>query len=86
MHLIRLLTMGTEILETGQVNVRRPDRDDLLAIRAGVFSYEDLLARAEALDARLKAALATSDLPATPDLAALDALCVEVIADAIEGT
>lgn len=83
MHLIRLLTMGAEILETGVVQVRRPDRDDLLAIRGGALSYEALRAHAEALEARMRVAQATTTLPAAPDLAALDALCGAIIADLI---
>lgn len=39
----RLLRMGQEILETGQVIVRRPDADELLGIRNGTHSYEDIV-------------------------------------------
>ncbi|ATS93585.1 putative nucleotidyltransferase [Pectobacterium phage DU_PP_I] len=43
MHLVRLLRMGQEILETGQVIVRRPDAEELLGIRNGTHSYEDIV-------------------------------------------
>jgi len=33
MHLIRLLRMAREILETGVVHVKRPDAEELSAIR-----------------------------------------------------
>ncbi len=83
LHLVRLLTMGAEILETGQVNVRRADREALLAIRDGALSYDDLEARAEALHQRVRAAAKTSSLPAEADEDALDALCVSIIEEVL---
>lgn len=49
MHLFRLLRMGQEILITGKVNVRRPDREELLGIRHGVLSYDELVSWAESI-------------------------------------
>ena len=79
LHLIRLLRMGLEIVATGHVHVRRDDRDDLLGIRAGALSYDDLVARAELLGEQVHEAAATSRLPAEPDQAALDTLCAELV-------
>jgi predicted nucleotidyltransferase len=79
LHLVRLLRMAVEILETGRVVVRRPDREELLSIRDGAWSYDDLMARAEALGERVRAVVATSPLPAAPDEAKLDALCIEIL-------
>lgn len=79
MHLIRLLRMGAEIVETGAVKVRRDDREELLAIRGGAWSYELLMVRADELHARVQAAVPRSPLPAAPDDAALDALCAELV-------
>jgi predicted nucleotidyltransferase len=53
MHLVRLLRMGKEILTTGKIHVRRPDAEDLLAIRRGEWSYDKLVEEAEALKAEL---------------------------------
>lgn len=47
MHLIRLLRMGCEILQKGKVIVKRPDREDLLAIRNGKLTYNELIKKAE---------------------------------------
>ena len=47
MHTFRLLDMAGEMLETGRVIVRRPNRDELLLIRSGQFEYDDLIAQAE---------------------------------------
>lgn len=79
LHLVRLMRMGHEILATGAVNVRRSDRDELLAIRDGAWSYETLLARAEVLHTQIEAADHTSPLPYAPESEALEALCVELI-------
>lgn len=83
MHLIRLLRMGAEIVEAGALKVRRDDRDELLAIRGGAWSYERLMAEADALHRRTQAAVAASPLPPAPDEAALDGLCAELVAEAL---
>jgi len=77
-HLIRLLRMAREGLETGALTVLRLDRDELLAIRDGAWSYDELIERAEALRNEIRALVSTSPLPATADEADLDALCVSI--------
>lgn len=79
MHLVRLLRMCREILATGRVQVRRADREELLAIRAGAWRYEQLLAWAAAEDQALDDTMRASPLPHAPDRVALDALCVSLI-------
>jgi predicted nucleotidyltransferase len=79
MHLVRLLRMAAEILGTGEVVVRRPDRDELLAVRDGAWSFEELSERADALSAAVARARERSALPATPDEAGLDELCVSLV-------
>lgn len=82
-HLVRLLRMGHEILATGQVIVTRPDRDELLAIRDGVLSYDALIEQADALYEAVEAAQATSPLPAAPDTHLLESLCVSLVEEAL---
>lgn len=79
MHLVRLMRMCREILETGEVRVRRPDRDELMAIRNGERSLEELVAWAQAEDKALDAVKRASALPRAPDRKALDALCQELV-------
>jgi|AGFS01.1.fsa_nt_gi Predicted nucleotidyltransferase len=43
MHVVRLLRTAEEALTTGVVNVRRPDAAELLAIRNGAWSYEEMM-------------------------------------------
>lgn len=83
LHLVRLMRMGREILATGRVVVKRPDRDELLAIRDGVLSYDALIEQAEALHADIKAAAKTSALPEAPDHAALATLCIDLVEAAL---
>jgi len=86
MHLVRLLRMAAEILATGQVRVRRPDREELLAIRErGIWSYEELVGWAERQEAELDALAASEDcpLPSQPNRKKLDAACVALVEEAL---
>lgn len=78
-HLVRLLRMCREMLESGEVRVRRPDREELLSIRRGAWSYDDLIAWAEAQDRELDALMQRSPLPVTADAEALDRLCQKLV-------
>ncbi len=73
MHLLRLARMGHELVTTGQVNVRRPDAAELLAVRRGERPWHDVVAEAEALDRASLAALAGSPLPEEPDREGVEA-------------
>ncbi|HUR26759.1 MAG TPA: nucleotidyltransferase domain-containing protein, partial [Planctomycetota bacterium] len=78
-HLIRLLRMAAEILERGEVIVKRPDAEELRAVRAGALSYDALVAEAERMEARLDGLAKASALPERPDHDALDALCATIV-------
>lgn len=80
LHLIRLLRVCTEVLSTGKVIVKRPDREELLSIRNGGWSYDQLIEEAEKLDAQAGELYKTSTiLPKTPDFEYLDRLCIELV-------
>jgi predicted nucleotidyltransferase len=68
MHLIRLLTMCNETLETGQVHVLRPDAADLLEIRAGKYTYDQLIDVAETLENNARELYKTTPLRKSVDL------------------
>jgi len=80
MHLVRLQRMALEILDSGTVNVFRPDHEELLAIRDGAWSFDELELQTAEMATRIDAAVFVSHLPPHPDEAALDRLCVEVVA------
>jgi len=67
MHLIRLLKMGKEALTDEIVLVKRPDAQELLDIRHGKFTYEEIVQYAEQLDAEVKALYETTSLPRAVD-------------------
>jgi hypothetical protein len=66
-HLVRLIRMAREILAEGIVRVRRPDAEELLAIRNGAWSYERLVEFAEKIDSDLDALYKASALRDKPD-------------------
>jgi predicted nucleotidyltransferase len=78
MHTIRLLEMAHEIASEGVLRVRRPNREELLRIRAGEFSYEELLAKAEDLYAGLAPAFARAALPDEPARARVNEWLVRI--------
>lgn len=74
MHTFRLLDMAEEILSRGELLVRRPNREALLAIRRGAFEYEELIRRAEQQLLRIEQAYKDSSLPEQPDFAQVNQL------------
>lgn len=76
-HLIRLLRMGYEILTTGEVIVRRPDARELLAIRKGAWTYDELMKNVNELRARLDDVYASKAyvIQREPDINYLSDLC-----------
>lgn len=78
MHTFRLLNMAQEIATEGVVRVRRPEREFLLSIRRGEFDYDDLVNRAEAKLAEIRAAFERSALPERPDTARVEAALFEI--------
>lgn len=78
MHTFRLLDMAEEILSTGEIHVRRPNRAALLEIRKGIFEYATLMERAEEKVGKIQALHAKSLLPEMPDKAQIEALLVEI--------
>ena len=80
-HLIRLLKMSHEILRDGEVIVRRPDAEELLAIRDGAFDYDQLVETAERMDAELEALYEKSTLPHSADKEAINDLFMNIVRD-----
>jgi len=76
-HLLRLMRMCVEILEGKGVIVKRPDREELLAIKLyGAMKYDDLIAEARRLDELCNELYKTSTLRHAPDRNKLDAIVV----------
>lgn len=79
MHLVRLMKTGLELLQTGALHVRRADAAELHAIRDGELTFDQLRARAAALEAEMHAAARTTTLPAELDPAWVDDLARALI-------
>jgi predicted nucleotidyltransferase len=74
MHLIRLLLNGLTALREGELRVRVVEqRDELMAIRRGELSWEQINAWRLRLHAEFDHAYAATNLPAQPDAAAANA-------------
>lgn len=86
-HLVRLLKMGREILETGEVHVWRGgpdgpnDREELLSIRNGAWDYDRLDEWADREDKAMETMYQNRQyvVPKSPDRKAIDGLCVQIV-------
>lgn len=81
-HLVRLLKMCREIVETGKVIVKRvDDREELLAIKNhGHWTYEQTIEWADAQEKEIaKLAQTSIIIPKAPNMEFLDNLCMEFI-------
>lgn len=79
MHLVRLMRMCYEILSTGKVIVKRPDAEELLAIRNGAWTYDQLLDWAKKQEAALEELYEITTLPNGPDRVYIDTLCQAIV-------
>ncbi len=68
MHMCRLGYQGIELLETGRITLPMPEgpRTQLLNMRKGIFTLQEVLTLAGELEQQLKDAIDTSPLPPTP--------------------
>lgn len=78
MHTFRLLDMAIEILEQGKIIVYRPNREELLNIRQGVFEYDDLVQKAEEKIQYIEKAYENSVLPEEPIKEKIEKLLINV--------
>lgn len=79
LHLVRLSRMAVEILEGKGVQVFREDAQELLDIRHGRWSYDQVLEESEKLLARADELYETSPLPKKPPVHKLDDLCISLV-------
>ncbi len=78
MHTIRLLSMAEEIARGSGVVVKRADREFLLGIRSGRYTYDELMGMADERMERIAAAYAVADLPDMPDMKEAEVLLVRL--------
>lgn len=69
MHLVRLMRMGIEALRDGKIIVKRPDAEELLSIRNGAWTYDEIINYANEIDYEIKNKwYNNSILPKKPDI------------------
>ena len=78
-HLVRLLRMGKEILQGKGVLVKRPDAEELLEIRSGLWSYDRLISESEEYIKDIDELYEKSSLPKTPQVNKLHQKCAELV-------
>lgn len=82
MHLVRLMHMGLEILERGELRVRRSDAAELIAIREGALSFDQLMEIAARLETDMQRAAARTTLPDDVDYEQVGRLAVQLMLEA----
>ncbi|NFV11432.1 nucleotidyltransferase [Clostridium sporogenes] len=79
LHLIRLLKMGTELLEDKGINTyREKDQSLLLDIRNGKYSYEEIFEMVNEYEKDFKYASDNTDLPNIPNHKKVEELVIEI--------
>ncbi|NDV93888.1 nucleotidyltransferase [Dysgonomonas sp. 521] len=78
MHTIRLLQVAQEIFRDGKLNVKRPNRVQLLDIKSGKMEYDQLLVMADGLMQQIKRYAIDSDLQDIPDKDMAEKILVEI--------
>jgi hypothetical protein len=81
LHLIRLFRQCKDLLINRTFCVRRDDAKELLEIRNGFLTYEQLLEKAEKERNAIGELVKITKLPKAPDYKAIDKLCIDVISE-----
>lgn len=79
MHLIRLYLMGMEIMKGEGIHTyRKNDRDFLLDIRNGMFTYEEIFSMVDQYEKEFEYVADNSPLPEKPDYRKVEELIMEI--------
>lgn len=78
MHTFRLLDSAEEIAREGRLNVRTRNRAWLLRVRAGEFSYDELMQRAAERVEEIRVLYSACALPEKPDISGIEAAVVQI--------
>lgn len=85
MHSVRLFASAIEILYTGDFHTFRPEREELVAIRNGKYTLEQILKIIEDLDKELEELYITSDkVPYSPDFNKINGWLIDLNKRALE--
>ena len=79
MHLVRLMREGEEFLTIGTITFPRPERDELMAIREGLYSYDELMSKVDLFDEKFERLYEQSTLPNSPDRVGVNQLYLKLL-------
>src|SRR5215469_12350465 len=77
MHGLRLLYECVELMESGTITLPRPERDLLIAVRTGSWTFEKVLTHAQGLFKDVEDSVKNSPLPETVNQAAISRLIAQ---------
>src|SRR5215510_5713269 len=78
MHGLRLLYECLELMQHGRITLPRPEKELLIRVRSGKWTFERVLAQAQRLFKEVEDAVAKSPLPERVDRAAISRLLARV--------
>jgi len=78
MHTFRLLEIAEEIALHKKIFVRRKDKEELLKIKSGFYSYSELIEKTDAKLEKIEELYKKSDLPSEPDIEYAEKLLVAI--------
>ena len=85
LHCIRLMRQGLEILVDGELNVFRHDAQFLLDIKAGKYTYEQIVEMFNEYEHLIEGAYVRSSLPHKPNFDKAEKLLVEIVEEFLYG-
>jgi hypothetical protein len=86
MHLIRLLITGTDILNgKGIITNRRDERDFLMDLRNGKYSFEEIFRLTDEYQEKFEKAAMDTTLPYEPDMDKIEGLLMDLYAISASG-
>jgi len=78
MHLLRLMTEGEELMKHKTITFPRPDKEFLLDIRNGKYSYDEIVEMADEFELKFNEYYNTSELPYKPNSKKINNLCIKL--------
>ena len=81
MHLVRLYRQCLELLRDGKLNVKRSDAKELLEIRNGAWTFDQLIEWADQQDKLIDELYKTSSLPKEPNRVKINNWLINTVSD-----
>lgn len=84
MHSVRLLLQGIQILKESELDVWSPHREELIAVRNGAYSLDEVLKKIEELGVEFDKAHEDSKLPSKPNFNRINGWLIDLTQDALD--